>query len=110
MLHLSILFLSIFLPTVAGVDYVSDSPSSVTFGIDGINVITQQLLDDTLSSTFAIRIVDDMILDEDSEMFTVFLQSLNNLETSEATILDDEGIHRLIIHAQFHLKWFSFSI
>ena len=65
----------------------------MTFGVDRITGITQQQLESSFSSIFAIRIVDDTILDEDSEMFTVIVLSLGNVITSEATILDNEGIH-----------------
>ena len=65
----------------------------MTFGVDRITGITQQQLENSFSSIFAIQIVDDTILDEDSEMFTVIVLSLGNVITSEATILDDEGIH-----------------
>ena len=78
-------------PTAVFEDYSFDFPISVSFGKPGVTT-SQTDLEGSLSTVAQIEIVDDEVLDSDSEQIVVILLAPGNIQILQITILDNEGI------------------
>ena len=71
-------------------DYRFENPLTVSFGEPGVTT-SQTDLEGSLSTVAQIEIVDDMILDSNSEDIVVVFQTGGIPEILRITILDDES-------------------
>ena len=84
------LLLSCLLCTAVEEDYRFENPLSVSFGEPGVTT-SQADLEGSLSTIAQIEIVDDMILDSNSEDILVVFQTGGIPEILMITILDNES-------------------
>ena len=72
-------------------DYLLEVPLSVSFGEPGV-ITSQTDLKGSLSTVAQIEIVDDEVLDSDTEQIVVILLAPGNTRILRITILDDDGM------------------